>query len=200
MGAGEIPLGGLVQTATAFSQVQDSLSFIVSSYTDIAEWRAVVERIAGFERALERTRVEAMAQGGIARMDGDGARLVVKNLEIDRPDGQPLVAGVKLVLGGYPRSLNGSTRPATGRCGCLPVSSSASPLRARSSSGPIGSSSTRRPRPWTRRRNTIFIGCCARGSPEPPCSAWGTGRGSARSTSVSCSCSPTGTDPSPSSR
>ena len=50
---GEIPLGGLVQTATAFAQVQDALSFIVSSYTDIAEWRAVVERLSGFERALQ---------------------------------------------------------------------------------------------------------------------------------------------------
>ncbi len=35
-----IHLGGLMQTATAFGQVQDSLSFIVSSYTDIAAWRS----------------------------------------------------------------------------------------------------------------------------------------------------------------
>src|ERR1700687_2747656 len=51
---GEIPLGGLAQTATAFGQVQDSLSFIVTSYTELAEWRAVVERLAGFGRAIER--------------------------------------------------------------------------------------------------------------------------------------------------
>src|SRR3977135_3532040 len=44
---GEIPLGGLVQTASAFGQVQDALSYIVSSYTELAEWRAVVERLAG---------------------------------------------------------------------------------------------------------------------------------------------------------
>ncbi|MDP2703456.1 MAG: SbmA/BacA-like family transporter, partial [Candidatus Rokubacteria bacterium] len=50
---GEIPLGGLVQTASAFGQVQDSLSFIVSSYTDIAEWRSVVQRLVGFEEALD---------------------------------------------------------------------------------------------------------------------------------------------------
>src|SRR5207253_2662407 len=35
---GAIHLGGLIQTATAFGQVQDSLSFIVSSYTDIGTW------------------------------------------------------------------------------------------------------------------------------------------------------------------
>jgi len=95
---GEIPLGGLVQTATAFGQVQDALSFIVSSYTDIAEWRAVVRRIAGFERALARVRPPAAIDGGIARADGDGARLVVERLAIDRPDGQPLLAGVSLVV------------------------------------------------------------------------------------------------------
>jgi putative ATP-binding cassette transporter len=34
---GEIPLGALMQTSQAFGQVQDSLSFIITSYTDIAE-------------------------------------------------------------------------------------------------------------------------------------------------------------------
>jgi putative ATP-binding cassette transporter len=96
---GEILLGGLVQTASAFGQVQDSLSFIISSYTDIAEWRSVVERLAGFERALDRVRSQAANGGGIARTDGDGAGLALEGVELDLPDGQPLVAGVNLSLG-----------------------------------------------------------------------------------------------------
>src|SRR5882762_6928282 len=64
---GAIPLGGLVQTATAFGQVQDSLSFIVTSYTDIADWRSVVDRLAGFGQALERVRMQAASGGGIRR-------------------------------------------------------------------------------------------------------------------------------------
>ena len=60
---GEIPLGALMQTSQAFGQVQDSLSFIVTSYTDIAEWRAVVLRLLGFERALARVRAEAAVEG-----------------------------------------------------------------------------------------------------------------------------------------
>jgi putative ATP-binding cassette transporter len=95
---GQILLGGLVQTATAFGQVQDSLSFIISSYTDIAEWRSVVERLAGFERALDRVRSQA-ATGGIARTDGDATHLALEGVELDLPDGQPLVAGVNLSLG-----------------------------------------------------------------------------------------------------
>ena len=95
---GELPLGGLMQTATAFGQVQDALSFIVSSYTDIAEWRAVVERLASFERALGRMQVRAATKAEISRAQGDDARLIVERLDIDRPNGQPLLDGVKLVL------------------------------------------------------------------------------------------------------
>jgi putative ATP-binding cassette transporter len=95
---GQILLGGLVQTATAFGEVQDSLSFIVSSYTDIAEWHSVVERLVGFERALERVRSQAAMGGRIARTDGD-ARLTLEGVELDLPDGHPLVAGVNLSLG-----------------------------------------------------------------------------------------------------
>ena len=95
---GEIPLGGLVQTATAFAQVQDALSFIVSSYTDIAEWRAVVERLSGFERALQQADLESAPGRGIARADGDPGRLSLDAVEVDRPDGQPLIADVSLSL------------------------------------------------------------------------------------------------------
>jgi putative ATP-binding cassette transporter len=95
---GEIQLGGLVQTATAFAQVQDALSFIVSSYTEIAEWRAVVERLSGFERALQQAGLESARGSSIARTDGDPGRLSLDRVEVDRPDGQPLIADVTLSL------------------------------------------------------------------------------------------------------
>ena len=40
--AGSIQLGGLMQTASAFNQVQDALSWFVNAYTQLAEWRATV--------------------------------------------------------------------------------------------------------------------------------------------------------------
>jgi putative ATP-binding cassette transporter len=95
---GEIPLGGLVQTATAFGQVQHALSFIVSSYSDIAAWRAVVERLAGFEHALQRVRMEVATNGGIRRADGEATRLAVEDIGLDLPGGQPLIANVNLSL------------------------------------------------------------------------------------------------------
>src|SRR5947199_1324508 len=49
----EIQLGGLMQIASAFGQVQDSLSFIISSYVEIAEYRAVVARLGGFRAKVD---------------------------------------------------------------------------------------------------------------------------------------------------
>jgi putative ATP-binding cassette transporter len=95
---GEIPLGGLVQTATAFGQVQHALSFIVSSYSDIAAWRAVVERLMGFEHAIERVRMQEATNGSIRRADGEAARLAVEGMGLDLPSGQPLLADVNLSL------------------------------------------------------------------------------------------------------
>ena len=50
--ANAVQLGGLMQTASAFSSVQGALSFFVSTYRQIADWRAVVARLDGFETAV----------------------------------------------------------------------------------------------------------------------------------------------------
>ncbi|HUM16133.1 MAG TPA: ABC transporter ATP-binding protein/permease [Candidatus Nitrosotalea sp.] len=95
---GEIPLGALMQTSQAFGQVQDSLSFIINSYTDIAEWRAVVLRLLGFERALARVRTGA-ADEGVRRETSADARLALDRVDLLLPSGRPLLAGVTLDIG-----------------------------------------------------------------------------------------------------
>ena len=94
----QILLGGLMQTAAAFGQVQDSLSLIVSSYTDIAAWRAVVERLAGFQSTLELAHIQAATEVGIHHVEGNRGGLIVDGVELDLPDGQPLIADVNLSL------------------------------------------------------------------------------------------------------
>jgi vitamin B12/bleomycin/antimicrobial peptide transport system ATP-binding/permease protein len=96
---GQILLGGLMQTAAAFGQVQDSLSFIVSSYTDIAAWRAVVERLTGFQGALELARIQTTTETGIRHANGNGRSLTADGVELDLPSGKPLIADVNLSLG-----------------------------------------------------------------------------------------------------
>src|SRR5262249_47967929 len=50
--AKRIQLGDMMQTGSAFGQVQDALSFFVSTYRALAEWRAVVARLDGFEMSV----------------------------------------------------------------------------------------------------------------------------------------------------
>jgi vitamin B12/bleomycin/antimicrobial peptide transport system ATP-binding/permease protein len=90
---GEIPLGALMQTSQAFGQVQDSLSFIVTSYTDIAEWRAVVLRLLGFERALARVRAEAAVEG-VHHGTGTAGTLSLDRVNLALPGGRSLMEGV----------------------------------------------------------------------------------------------------------
>ena len=52
--SGSMELGGLMQTASAFGQVQGALSFFVSAYTAIAGWKAVLDRLSGFENSIGR--------------------------------------------------------------------------------------------------------------------------------------------------
>jgi putative ATP-binding cassette transporter len=94
---GEIPLGGLMQTSQAFGQVQDSLSFIVTSYTDIAEWRAVILRLLGFEQALGRVRAEAAVEG-VRRGPGTEAALSLDRVDLQLPGGRPLLEGITLAI------------------------------------------------------------------------------------------------------
>jgi vitamin B12/bleomycin/antimicrobial peptide transport system ATP-binding/permease protein len=95
---GELALGGLMQTIGAFNQVQDSLSFFVQSYKEVAAWCSVVERLAGFERGLERVRLQAAMGGGVMRADGGASHLTVEGVDLHLPDGQPLIANVNLSL------------------------------------------------------------------------------------------------------
>ena len=93
---GELGLGGLMQTAQAFQQVQDALSFFVQSYKEVAAWCAVVDRLAGFDRTLERVRLQAAS--GFRRVEGRPTHLIVAGVDIYRPDGQLLMANVNLSL------------------------------------------------------------------------------------------------------
>jgi putative ATP-binding cassette transporter len=92
---GEIALGGLMQIASAFGQVQDSLSFIVSAYPDLAQWRSVVQRLVGFERALARMRADA-ARDGVRRSPGAGETLALDRVDLKLPGGQPLLEAATL--------------------------------------------------------------------------------------------------------
>ena len=84
-----IQLGGLMQIASAFGQVQDSLSFIVNSYTDIAAYQAVVQRLSGFGARMDEVAAARRAPQPIA-IERSGQGVEVNMLDLDLPDGRPL--------------------------------------------------------------------------------------------------------------
>jgi putative ATP-binding cassette transporter len=89
----QIGLGGLMQAVNAFSFVQNALSFIINSYADIASWQAVTERLGGFEERLEAVHQGKGAPRQVVLQRG-GVGFELKELDIDTPDGTPLLRGV----------------------------------------------------------------------------------------------------------
>jgi len=92
--SGAITFGIMMQTASAFGQVQNALSFFVDNYTSLAELRAVMDRLIGLQTATDAkppTVIEVAAEPG--RRD-----VATDDLTLALPDGQPLLENLHLVL------------------------------------------------------------------------------------------------------
>ncbi len=94
--SGQIPLGGLTQTAGAFGRVQDALSWFISRYPDLAQWHAIVERLTTFHRAVVAAR--AAFGTGITLADAPGSSVQLRDASIELPNGAKLLADADMVL------------------------------------------------------------------------------------------------------
>jgi vitamin B12/bleomycin/antimicrobial peptide transport system ATP-binding/permease protein len=93
---GSMQLGGLMQTAGSFSQVQGSMSWFVTSYVQLATWRAIVERLATFHRAIVKARAET--HGGFDPSLSTDGNLRLLDVTMSLPDGTKLLDGADLLL------------------------------------------------------------------------------------------------------
>ncbi|HLG82801.1 MAG TPA: ABC transporter ATP-binding protein/permease [Bradyrhizobium sp.] len=90
--AGRILLGALMQTAEAFGKVQDALSFFVTIYTGLADWRAVVARLDGFETSIKTSAELAVSKSSIqVEPSGTADTISIEQLLVELPNGEPLV-------------------------------------------------------------------------------------------------------------
>jgi putative ATP-binding cassette transporter len=90
--ADKIQLGGMMQTASAFDSVQKSLSFFVSIYRALAEWRAVIARLDGFENAIASATALASGPGSIDVVPSTGGdKIELRRLLVRLPNGTPQV-------------------------------------------------------------------------------------------------------------
>jgi putative ATP-binding cassette transporter len=94
-----VQLGGLMQTANAFGQVQNALSVFVTLYRNLAEWRAVIERLSGFDASVAAARALAVTPPVIEVAAGDAAAVAFKDLAVRLPNGVPLVNASDISIG-----------------------------------------------------------------------------------------------------
>ncbi|MDB5628996.1 MAG: transporter-like, partial [Tardiphaga sp.] len=90
--ANKVQLGGMMQTASAFGSVQDSLSFFITAYRTLAEWQSVVARLDGFEAAIANAD-KMTAKANIVHVAAKTGRTIELNdLLLGLPNGAPLIA------------------------------------------------------------------------------------------------------------
>lgn len=95
--SGQIHLGQMFQITNAYSRVHESLSFIINSFTEIAEWMAVVERLTQFIDHMEKSR-QVLKKQDIRYVTLPEQEFQVGNLSVFRPDGEVLLKEVSFSL------------------------------------------------------------------------------------------------------
>jgi vitamin B12/bleomycin/antimicrobial peptide transport system ATP-binding/permease protein len=92
-------LGGLMQTASAFARVQDALSYFVDSYRNIAEFQAIVARLAGFQSAIAAGRAAAVTPPVIEAVPRAHADAIAsERLSVALPDGTTLINAQRIAI------------------------------------------------------------------------------------------------------
>lgn len=91
-------LGGLIQSLQAFRSVQDSLSFIINSYTQIAQWQAVTQRLTTFANHINDIEEKAETVNQLKISDHSGKNIVAKTITVNTPKQEPLLINIAEVF------------------------------------------------------------------------------------------------------
>ena len=89
-------LGDLTQTTQAFGNVQDAFSFFVTWYTSLAVYKAVIDRLRGFDSAI--AQAEMQRTEGLGVVTHPHPEIAADRLDLQLPTGQPLLEGASLRL------------------------------------------------------------------------------------------------------
>ena len=89
--SGEMQLGGLMQTISAFGRVQDALSYFVESYDSIAQYAAVIRRLGDFTSHMEE--VDDL-QSDFDTVNSPDNSMAIANMNIHLPEGKQLIEGL----------------------------------------------------------------------------------------------------------
>ena len=102
--SGAIQLGELMQIASAFGRVQDSLSWLVDNYSSLAEWRATTDRLTSFEDNISAVAQQERAQSTLNvsashAPDTTPDTLSTSGLSVKLPTGATLLDDLSLQAG-----------------------------------------------------------------------------------------------------
>jgi putative ATP-binding cassette transporter len=89
---GAIPLGVLMQASLAFQKVESAFAFCITSYAKIAEWRAVMNRVAQFEAAMGEVDRPGLPGASLEIESSDGRDLSIADLVLRLPAGEPIAS------------------------------------------------------------------------------------------------------------
>ena len=100
--SGAIQLGQLMQISSAFGRVQDSLSWLVDNYSNLAAWRATTDRLTSFEDNIIAVAQQGRAQAAINSIasgeqpQATADTLTTSDLSVGLPGGSTLLSGLSL--------------------------------------------------------------------------------------------------------
>src|SRR2546430_3837121 len=81
-----------MQTAGAFRSVTGGLSFFVSVYRSLAEWRFFFKHKTAYEMAIGSAATLATGSGSIGKLASPGSEIELSGLLVKLPNGKPLVS------------------------------------------------------------------------------------------------------------
>jgi putative ATP-binding cassette transporter len=88
-----------MQTASAFTSVREALSIFIDVYRELAEWRAVVARLDGFDAAIAQARATAVSTPSIEVAANDGGKsIAIKDLRVQLPNGEALLSAENIEI------------------------------------------------------------------------------------------------------
>lgn len=96
--AGKVTLGIMMQTARGFLSVQAALNFFIHYYVSLADFKAVLDRLTSFDRAIETTKTPGFSPRRSAEAKAAPQHVGIKALNLRLPGGRTIIEDANLRL------------------------------------------------------------------------------------------------------
>jgi putative ATP-binding cassette transporter len=95
---GAIPLGALMQAHLTIQRVEGAFAFCIGAYPKIAEWKAIVDRLAQFEAAMGVVDRYRDPLANIEFVPAAGSELAIDHLTVRLASGEPIASVPEVAL------------------------------------------------------------------------------------------------------